>query len=165
LVLLLEARCCIFVYAHEQLINEYRRITIMDYASTPQSEDGAPEAREPAVAYGVGAGTEADRLAASILGRPESVDEDIYDDLGDLYKDAGKDVPDGPYSGDWLDWRMKNVPGFKEAFLSWLEEGEDEEVDEDQLLTTDEVFAEIEWCIKHNQWDDVKERLMKNGRI
>jgi hypothetical protein len=49
----------------------------MDYNKTPpQGEDDTPEAREPAVAYGTGTRTEADRLAASILGRPEGGDED-----------------------------------------------------------------------------------------
>jgi hypothetical protein len=58
----------------------------MDYNKTPpQGEDDTPEAKEPAVAYGTSMTTEADRLAASILGRPEAgeeygIDPDDYPD-------------------------------------------------------------------------------------
>jgi hypothetical protein len=136
----------------------------MDYANTPQHEGDAPEVKEPAVAYGTGTRTEADILAASILGKPEAEEEDVFGFWNDL-DDEPPAAPDGPYSGDWLDWRMKNVPGFKEAFLRWLEEGEDEDVDVDQLPTTDEVCDKLLWRIENNQWDDVRERMRRNGKL
>jgi hypothetical protein len=119
----------------------------MDY-KIPQQDDGATEVREPAVAYYPGVRTAAEPWMANVSDEPD--DEPLTATGGE----------------DWLDWRMKNVPGFKEAFLRWLEEGEIEQAASgNKTYTTDEVFAELEWCIEHNQWDDVKERLRKNGRI
>jgi hypothetical protein len=59
----------------------------MDYNKTPpQGEDDTPEAKEPAVAYGVSAMTEADALVASVLGKQE--EEDEYDIDPDDYPDT-----------------------------------------------------------------------------
>jgi hypothetical protein len=55
----------------------------MNYDKKEPSADDAPEAKEPAVAYGTAAMTEADALVASVLGKQEEeydIDPDDYPD-------------------------------------------------------------------------------------
>jgi hypothetical protein len=74
----------------------------MDYAK-PRPEDDTPEVKEPAVAYGTGTRTEADRLAANILGESEGGDE------------YGIDPDDYPDTTAYLN----AIPGCAERLLSY----------------------------------------------
>jgi hypothetical protein len=93
----------------------------MDYAKPKKSEGDISEVKEPAVAYGIGTRTEADSLAASILGNPEAVDydQDIFDEARTV-KDAGKTaavpvINPADYDND-TDYLMA-IPGMEEKLI------------------------------------------------
>jgi hypothetical protein len=137
----------------------------MDYNKTPpQGEDDTPEAREPAVAYGTAATTEADRLAASILGRPEGGDEDEDADFWDEEDRICRSLPTDPHGREWRNLNADDDPEFRAAVLRRADEAIARMEAGEEGYTTEEVFEELEWCIKHDQWDDVIERMKKEGR-
>jgi hypothetical protein len=114
----------------------------MDYAKIPQPKDGTAEVREPAVAYAVGG------WAA-----------DVSDGLDELDKEIAAG-PDGRHLGEW---RYDNDPAFREFVRRRFYETEARIAAGEQGYTTDEVREKLEWRIKNNQWDDVRERMRRNG--
>jgi hypothetical protein len=118
-----------------------------DNYKIPQPE-GTSELREPAVAYGTAAITKADRLAASILGRPEAEEEDA--DFWDPLDDGPPTAPDGRA---WEDWRWDNDPEFRESIIRRFEETEAHIAAGIPGHTTDEVCDRILRCIETGNWD------------
>jgi hypothetical protein len=152
----------------------------MDYNKTPpQGENDTPEAKEPAVAYGVSAMTEADRLAASVLGKQEEgeeydIDPDDYPDttayLNAIPGCAERLIASLNNPGEFEDWDnavsdADDDPAFRAAVLRRADEAMAYIAAGGRMYTTEEVFEELDWRIKNDKWDDVEERMRRNGRI
>jgi hypothetical protein len=91
----------------------------------------------------------------------EDDDSDLWDELDQLY-DGPPTAPDGR---DWGSWKLDNDPEFREAVLRRSDEVDARIAAGERTYTTEEVFAELEWRIKNNKWDDVEERMRRNGQI
>jgi hypothetical protein len=131
--------------------------TVMDY-KIPQPDDGATELREPAAAYCPG-------ITVAEPWADEDLDE-LDDDSGfwDEEDKICRSLPTDPSGRKWSDLNADDDPEFGAAVLRRSDEVDARIAAGERMYTTEEVFAELEWCIKHDKWDDVIERMKKEGR-
>jgi hypothetical protein len=114
-------------------------------------EESANELREPMAAYAV---------------RGPAVREPWLDSGEDEGFDLDGDDDDPPPAGydNWVEWQLEHDPEFAAEFERKADES-DLAIKEGRVKSHDEVMRRLQWRIDNNQWDDVIERMRKNGRI
>jgi hypothetical protein len=128
----------------------------MNYSKDQSAENEIPCVAEPAVAYAVRGKTAREPWETAADDDDDFDFDDGIDDFG------GKPVPEGYET--WVDWQIDNIPEVAAEFERIHLESE-ADIAAGRVYTSEEIDRELEWRIATDYWDDVRERLKKNGWI
>jgi hypothetical protein len=129
----------------------------MDYKQDQSPDPEIPCAAEPAVAYAARGPVTREPWETAAADDDDDFDFDFgIDDFG------GKPAPDGYET--WADWQIENIPEVAAEFDRIHLESE-ADIAAGRVYTQEEIEREFEWRIANDYWDDVIERLKKNGWI
>jgi hypothetical protein len=128
----------------------------MNYPKNQSPDPEIPCVAEPAVAYAARGPVTREPWETAA-----AADDDFDFDLG-IDDFGGKPAPEGYET--WADWQIENDPEVAAEFER-IAEINKAEIAAGKYYTTEEVMERLQWRINNNQWDDIIERLKKNGWI